>query len=94
MMQILHRDPLHRTQGCWYIQNSRMLQHLDDLTVEATARQSAMATYSTGEFLHEAGTPMDAVTFISQRRRQPSPTTEPPVRRRLYKRPSPAVSGE
>ena len=68
MMQLLHRDPLHRTQGCWYIQSSRMLQHLDDRTVEAVARQSAMASYPPGGLLHEAGTPMDAVTFISQGR--------------------------
>lgn len=54
--------------GCWYIQNSRMLQHLDERTVEAVARDSAMATFPAGGFLHEAGTPMDAVTFISQGR--------------------------
>jgi CRP-like cAMP-binding protein len=67
-MQLLHRDPVHRLPGCWYIQNSRMLQHLDERTVEAMARQSAMARYALGELLHKAGEPMDAVTFISQGR--------------------------
>lgn len=45
-----------------------MLQHLDERTVDAMARDSAMATYAAGELLHEAGAPMDAVTFISQGR--------------------------
>lgn len=67
-IHVLHRDPLHRAPGCWYIQNSRMLQHLDERTVEAVARDSAMASYPAGEFLHEAGAPMDSVTFISQGR--------------------------
>lgn len=67
-IQLLHRDPLHRMPGCWYIQNSRMLQHLDERTVEAVARDSSMAIFSAGELLHEAGAPMDAVTFISQGR--------------------------
>lgn len=67
-MQLLHRDALRRTPGCWYIQNSRMLQHLDERTVGAMARQSAMASYAPGELLHEAGEPMEAVTFISHGR--------------------------
>lgn len=67
-IRLLHRDPLHREPGCWYIQNSRMLQHLDDRTVEAVARDSAMAVFKIGELLHEAGRPMESVTFISQGR--------------------------
>lgn len=67
-MQVANRDALHRTPGCWYIQGSRMLQHLDERTVEAMASQSAMGTYAPGELLHQAGEPMDAVTFISQGR--------------------------
>ena len=67
-IQLLHRDPLHRDPGCWYIQNSRMLKHLDERTVEAVARGSALATFAPGEILHEAGDPMDAVTFVSQGR--------------------------
>lgn len=67
-MQLLQRDPLHKMPGCWYIQNSRMLQNLDERTVEAMARQSAMATYAPGEFLHEAGEPMNAVAFVTQGR--------------------------
>jgi len=45
-----------------------MLQHLDDRTVEAMARESAMASYPPGELLHEAGSPIDSVVFISQGR--------------------------
>lgn len=67
-IQLLHRDPLHRGPGCWYIQNSRMLQHLDERTVEAVARDSAMAAFRAGELLHEAGAPMDSVSFLSQGR--------------------------
>lgn len=67
-MQLLHRDPLHREPGCWYIQNSRMLQHLDERTIESVARQSAMARYRAGELLHQAGEPMDSVTFLSEGR--------------------------
>ena len=65
---LLQRDPIHRGPGCWYIQNSRMLRHLDERTVDAMARDSALTTYAAGELLHEAGIPMDAVTFISQGR--------------------------
>lgn len=67
-IQLLHRDPLHRLPGCWYIRNSRMLQHLDDRTVQAVARDSAMAAFKVGELLHEAGAPMESITFISQGR--------------------------
>lgn len=45
-----------------------MLQHLDDRTVQAVARDSAMAAFKVGELLHEAGTPMESITFISQGR--------------------------
>ena len=45
-----------------------MLQHLDERTVLAVARDSAMAVVGAGELLHEAGAPMDSVTFISQGR--------------------------
>lgn len=67
-IRLFHRDPLHREPGCWYIQSSRMLQHLDERTVLAVARDSAMAVFGAGELLHEAGAPMDSVTFISQGR--------------------------
>ncbi len=67
-IRLLHRDSLHREPGCWYIQNSRMLQHLDERTVQAVARDSAMAAFKAGELLHEAGAPMDSVSFISQGR--------------------------
>lgn len=45
-----------------------MLHNLDEQTVEAMARLSTTATYAAGEFLHEAGEPMDAVAFISRGR--------------------------
>ncbi len=67
-MQLLRRDALHQAPGCWYIQNSRMLQHLDERTVEAMARQSALGSYGPGELLHQAGEAMDSVTFISRGR--------------------------
>ncbi|MBI3752035.1 MAG: Crp/Fnr family transcriptional regulator [Chloroflexi bacterium] len=67
-IRFLSRDPLHRGPGCWYIQNSRMLQHLDERTVEAVARDSAMGVFKAGELLHEAGSPMNSVTFISRGR--------------------------
>lgn len=67
-MHLLQRDPVHRVPGCWYIHNSRMLQHLDERTVDAMARQSAIGRYSPGEFLHQAGEPMEAVAFVSQGR--------------------------
>jgi CRP-like cAMP-binding protein len=67
-VRILRRDPLHRVPGCWYLKDSRMLHDLDDRTVEALARESSMATYAEGAFLHEAGEPMSAVTFISRGR--------------------------
>lgn len=67
-IRLLERDPLHRVPGCWYLRDSRMLHDLDDRTVEAMARHSSMATYAEGEFLHEAGEPMSAVTFISRGR--------------------------
>jgi len=65
MPQILRKDPLHRLPGCWYVEGSRMLRNLDERTVEAMARQSALATYAPGELLQRAGEPMSAVTFIS-----------------------------
>jgi CRP-like cAMP-binding protein len=67
-IDILRRDPLHRLPGCWYLKDSRMLHDLDDRTVEAMARGSSAATYAIGEFLHEAGEPMSAVTFINSGR--------------------------
>lgn len=67
-MPIRLRDPVHRQPGCWYVQNSRMLHHLDERTVDAMARQSAMAMYHAGEFLQEAGEPMSSVTFINSGR--------------------------
>ena len=67
-IQLLHRDPLHRLPRCWYIRTSRMLQHLDDRTVQAVARDSAMAAFKVGELLHQAGAPMESITFISQGR--------------------------
>lgn len=63
--QIIRKDPVHRAPGCWYVQGSRMLRNLDERTVEAMARQSAMAMFAPGEFLHQAGEPMSSVTFIS-----------------------------
>lgn len=67
-LDVLRRDPLHRVPGCWYIAGSRMLRNLDDRTVDALARRSAMATFPPGALLHEAGEPMSAVTFISSGR--------------------------
>ena len=67
-LRFIARDPVHRIPGCWYVHNSRMLRDLDEQTVDAVARQSAMGTYRSGEFLHEAGQPMEAVSFISQGR--------------------------
>jgi len=67
-LPLLERDTLHRVPGCWYIKDSRMLHDLDARTVEAMASLSSVAEYSTGEFLHEAGEPMSAVTFISRGR--------------------------
>ncbi len=67
-VRIIGRDPLHRVPGCWFLKDSRMLHDLDDRTVEAMARESSMATYAEGEFLHEAGEPMSAVTFINRGR--------------------------
>jgi CRP-like cAMP-binding protein len=45
-----------------------MLQHLDEGTVEAVARDSTLGSFAPGELLHEAGEPMDAVTFLSRGR--------------------------
>ena len=67
-MPIRLRNPVHRLPGCWYVQASRMLRHLDERTVEAMARQSAMAMYHHGALLQEAGEPMSSVTFISSGR--------------------------
>jgi hypothetical protein len=67
-IDILRRDPLQRLPGCWYLKDSRMLRDLDDRTVEAMARGSSTATYAVGEFLHEAGEPMSAMTFINRGR--------------------------
>lgn len=67
-LRILRRDPIHRMPGCWYVQDSRMLHNLDEQTVEAMARMSTTASFASGELLHEAGEPMDAVTFITSGR--------------------------
>jgi CRP/FNR family transcriptional regulator len=67
-MQIVRRDPVHQAPGCWYIQGSRMLHNLEPLTMQAMARMSSPAAFGVGELLHEAGEPMDAVTFISSGR--------------------------
>lgn len=64
-MGILRHDPVHRAPGCWYVRDSRMLHNLEPQTVTAMAQMSLTATYATGEFLHEAGEPMDAVVFIN-----------------------------
>ena len=67
-IQLLRRDPVHRVPGCWYVQDSRMLHDLDERTTAAMARLSTTATYAAGELLHEAGEPMEAVTFVSRGR--------------------------
>ena len=67
-MVSLHRDPVRKTPGCWYVQDSRMLQNLDERTVELMAQRSTMATFEAGEFLHQAGQPMAAVSFLSEGR--------------------------
>ena len=67
-MPIGPRDPIDRLPGCWYVQDSRMLHHLDERTVEAMARQSAMARYRAGELLQRAGEPMSSVAFVSSGR--------------------------
>jgi CRP/FNR family cyclic AMP-dependent transcriptional regulator len=54
--------------GCWYIQDSRMLKDLDERTLELMAQRSTMATFEAGSFLHQAGEPMDAVSFLSEGR--------------------------
>lgn len=64
----LPQEPVQRVPGCWYVQNSRMLRDLDDRTVEIMARRSTTATFEAGEFLHQAGEPMRAVTFLSEGR--------------------------
>jgi CRP-like cAMP-binding protein len=61
-------EAIRRTPGCWYVQNSRMLKNLDERTVELMAQRSTMATYDAGEFLHQAGDPMGAVSFLSEGR--------------------------
>lgn len=68
MVHIMGREPVHRVPGCWYVQNSRMLHDLDERTLAAMARASTAQTYRAGELLHEAGRPMDAVTFVSRGR--------------------------
>ena len=65
---ILVRDPVHKAPGCWYVQNSRMLRDLDERTVELMAQRSTMASFEAGEFLHQAGEPMGAVSFLSEGR--------------------------
>src|SRR3990172_6591227 len=67
-MPIGPRDPIDRLPGCWYVQDSRMLHHLDERTVEAMARASAMARYRAGELLQRAGEPMSSVAFVSSGR--------------------------
>jgi CRP-like cAMP-binding protein len=61
-------EGVHRTPGCWYVQDSRMLQDLDERTVELMAQRSTMAAYDTGQFLHQAGEPMGSVSFLSEGR--------------------------
>ena len=65
-MRILSRDPLHKVPGCWYVQDSKMLKDLDERTVESMARRSTLASFEEGELLHQAGEPMDAVSFLSE----------------------------
>jgi CRP-like cAMP-binding protein len=67
-MRILHRDPLHKVPGCWYVQDSKMLKNLDERTVELMAQRSTLATFEPGQLLHQAGEPMDAVRFLSEGR--------------------------
>jgi CRP/FNR family cyclic AMP-dependent transcriptional regulator len=67
-MRILGRDPLHKVPGCWYVQDSKMLKDLDERTVELMARRSTMATFEEGQLLHQAGEPMDAVSFLVEGR--------------------------
>jgi CRP/FNR family transcriptional regulator len=67
-MRILHRDPLHKVPGCWYVQGSKMLRNLDERTVELMAQRSTPATFEEGELLHQAGEPMNAVSFLSEGR--------------------------
>jgi CRP-like cAMP-binding protein len=67
-MEALDRDPVHKVPGCWYVQNSRMLRELDERTIELMAKRSTMASFEAGDFLHLAGEPMRAVTFISEGR--------------------------
>jgi len=67
-MATLSRDPVHKAPGCWYVQNSRMLRNLDEGTVEQMAQRSTMASFEAGEFLHQAGDPMGAVSFLSEGR--------------------------
>lgn len=45
-----------------------MLKDLDERTVELMAQRSTLATFEEGELLHQAGEPMDAVSFLSQGR--------------------------
>jgi CRP-like cAMP-binding protein len=67
-MRILHRDPLHKVPGCSYVQDSKMLKNLDERTVELMAQRSTLATFEPGQLLHQAGEPMDAVSFLSEGR--------------------------
>ena len=67
-MSPLVRKSVHRTPGCWYVKNSRMLRDLDERTVELMAQRSTMASFEAGEFLHQAGEPMGAVSFLSEGR--------------------------
>ena len=45
-----------------------MLRDLDERTVELMAQRSTMASFEAGEFLHQAGEPMGAVSFLSEGR--------------------------
>jgi CRP-like cAMP-binding protein len=67
-MNAMSQDPVHKAPGCWYVQDSRMLKNLDERTVEQMAQRSTMATFEAGEFLHQAGDPMGAVSFLSEGR--------------------------
>ena len=67
-MSLESPETVQRVPGCWYVQGSRMLQHLDERTVELMAQRSTLATFDEGELLHQAGEPMDAVSFLSEGR--------------------------
>jgi CRP-like cAMP-binding protein len=65
---VLARGDIHNVAGCWYVRDSHMLRDLDERTLDLMAQRSTMATFEPGQFLHEAGDPMDAVSFLSEGR--------------------------